>query len=120
MRNDIGLQLLGKISEMSDRLVMTYIVEMEFKKHRQSAIVETLKNIKQPEKISRPLILAKNRAYESVVNAIEKASNGVKSVRSDLHKIMLNPLRRDPVYAHLQRMFKKNDKTTLTRDTKQK
>lgn len=53
-RNDAGLALLRHAEAISERIVVTYQLETEFKKNRQAAILEGLQELKSPAQIPRP------------------------------------------------------------------
>jgi len=39
---DLSLKLLDHVRSISDKLIVTYQIEMEFKKNRQAAILESI------------------------------------------------------------------------------
>ena len=45
-RTEAGLKLLNHLDAIRDQIVMTYQVEMEFKKHRQDVILESFAAMK--------------------------------------------------------------------------
>ena len=52
-RSDAGMKLLGHAESIANRIIVTYQPETEFKKNRQSAIVEGMKELKAPEHVQR-------------------------------------------------------------------
>lgn len=52
-RTDAALALLRHLEKVSDRIIVTHQLEMEFKKNRQSAIAESLQELKSPQHVPR-------------------------------------------------------------------
>ncbi len=115
-RNETGLQLLERIEKIAHRLVITFQLESEFKKNRQSAIVDGLDALKEPSRLSRPGIFSNAKATHVIERHLQEAEKRVKKLRDRLLKALENPAQNDPVYQVCQRIFQKNDDLTLTRD----
>jgi len=115
-RNDAGLSLLEHLNSISDKIVMTFQVEMEFKKNRQRAILEGQKELKRIEKISRPGLFSDAKAVKALEKNIEAANKRIDALHTRLAKVIENPSVYDPVYKVCQRMFNKADALNLTRD----
>ena len=45
VRNKVSMAFLSHIDSVRDSVIMTYQVEMEFKKNRQTVIAETIKKV---------------------------------------------------------------------------
>lgn len=117
-RNETGLALLKHVESVSDRLIVSYQLESEFKKNRQLAIVEGLQDLKTPGQISRPGIFSDARASETLSKSMKAADKQVRSLKSRLVKALEDPTRHDPVYQACQRLFHKDDALVLTRENK--
>lgn len=115
-RNDAGISLLGHLDSIADQIIVTFQVEMEFKKNRQHAILEGEKELKDIGKITRPGLFSDAKAVRAVEGNIKKANDRIKSLRGRLMNALKNPSMHDPVYKVCQRIFTKNDDLNLTRD----
>ena len=117
VRSDVRVELIDHLEKVADQLICTYQVEMEFKKNRQTAILEGSGQLKAPARIPRPPILSDDRSYAALVKDIESAGKRVKALNDRLERILKDPVRNDPVFKVLQRVFKKTDPLSLHRGT---
>lgn len=117
-RTEAGLSLLQHIDSIKDRVIITYQVEMEFKKHWQSAILESFNALKPPAHIPRPGLFSDAATVRALKGDIEKAEKRVKKLRTRLRNAFLKPTTHDPVYKVVQRLFLKRDELSLSRDLK--
>lgn len=115
-RTDAGLKLLNHLETISDRIIVTYQLEMEFKKNRQAAIAEGLQELKPPQNISRPALFSDAKAVRSLAKSLKTAEARVKTLKGRLLKALSNPAGYDPVYQACQRIFHKGDNLVLTRE----
>lgn len=115
-RTDAGLSLLNHLEQISNDLIVTYQLEMEFKKNRQVAILEGLQELKSPSNIPRPGLLSDAKAYKALQTSIKLADARVKSMRSKMKSVIESPTKHDPVYQACQRMFHANSNLILTRE----
>jgi len=116
-RTDAGRSLLRHLDAISDKIVTTYQVEMEFKKNRQHAILESFKSLKAPEKVSRPGILSDHTSFKALEKDIAEASRRIGILKDTMRRVFRDPVRSDPVFQVCQRVFKKTDAITLTRES---
>lgn len=121
-KSDISLKYLNKIEKHKEIIITSSQVEMEFKKNRQSAILESiseLKNLQKP-KLNVPTIISDAKA----VDMIEKSSKDIKKqqdrLKSRIEGILKYPSRNDPVYKALQKVFKSKTPINLNRNNKQR
>jgi predicted nucleic acid-binding protein len=117
-RTEAGLSLLQHIDSIRHQIITTYQVEMEFKKHRQSAILESFNALKPPSHIPRPGLFSDAATVRALKGDIEKAERRVKKLRTRLRSAFLKPTTHDPVYKVVQRLCLKNDDLSLTRQMK--
>ncbi len=117
-RNDAGLALLSHAEAVADRIIVTYQLENEFKKNRQTAILEGMQELKAPPGIPRPGIFSDTKATKTLNKNLREAEKRVKSLKTRLTSALENPAAHDPVYPACQRIFHKTDKFVLTRDDK--
>lgn len=114
-RTDAGIQLLSSVEKISDRLISTYQVEMEYKKNRQAVIVEEIKSLKSPESIQRPALFSDAKVAQTLNKNIQSAKERVKKMHEKMHQVLENPAQHDPVYKVCQRIFHQNSDLILTR-----
>lgn len=117
-KSDISLKYLELLEACKDRLITTSQVEMEYKKNRQAAIVESLTSFGLPnwEKLSGPAIVAEIQAMKMIEKRKKEISQQHKIVDQKIQKILKNPISNDPVYKCLQRLFKNSSDYNLSRE----
>lgn len=120
IRRESGLAMLRELDGLHDRLITTYQVEMEFKKNRQAAILDSLKNLKNRDAIAHPAFLAESKAADILSRRIEDANKRLGAVRSRLKTVLANPTTSDPVYRVVQRMFVDDTALNLSRNKKER
>jgi predicted nucleic acid-binding protein len=118
VKNEAALSLLEHAEAVSDRLIVTFQVESEFKKNRQAVIADSLKELKQLPQIGRPGIFSDAKAVKMVNKGVSDANKRIAGLRTRLMKALDNPALHDPVYKACQRIFHKQDHLTLTRENK--
>ncbi len=99
---------------------MTFQVEMEFKKHRQGAILDGLKALKSPESIQRPGLFSDAATSKALQKDLKNAEKRVNKMKERLRRALDKPTIHDPVYKICQRCFHKEDALTLQRESKEK
>jgi hypothetical protein len=120
-RNDVGLHLIKRLDEVQEHLVTTYQVEMEFKKNRQSAILESLSTLKPPDSgVSAPAFLAQARTVAMIGRNFADTKKRVKGLKDRIANILANPISHDPVYQVAQRLFNTESELRLARTDKRK
>jgi hypothetical protein len=117
-RNETGLALLQHAESVANKIVVTYQLEAEFKKNRQTAILEGMQELKAPTPIARPGIFSDVKASAVLSKSLKEADKRVRSLKAKLTRVLENPAAHDPVYKACQRIFHKNDSLVLTREDK--
>lgn len=117
VRNDVGLSLLKHLEKVSDRLIVTYQLEMEFKRNRHSAILDGMQELKPPASISRPGLFSDAKAAKAMQVNLKNAATRVKILKNMLKKTLENPAQNDPVYQTCQRIFHASSPFVLTRES---
>ena len=115
-RNETGLTLLDHVESVSDKLIVTFQLEAEFKRNRQAAILEGMKGLKAPDKVPQPGIFSDAKSSALLAKNIREAGQRVKGLQARLEKVLADPAKNDPVYKACQRMFHKIDDLVLTRE----
>lgn len=116
VRRESGLTLLKALDGLHEDLITTYQVEMEFKKNRQAAISESLRNLKDRDSVGHPAFIAESASANIVNRNIKDANSRLARFRAKLAKVLANPTTHDPVYTVVQRMFVDKTDLNLTRD----
>jgi hypothetical protein len=115
-RNEAGLKLLSHTEAVKDRLIVTFQLEAEFKKNRQTAILEGMQELKAPPHISRPGIFSDTKATKALTKSLKEAEGRVRKMKTRLAMALESPASHDPVYKACQRMFHRVDRLVLTRE----
>ena len=113
-----ALRQLELLNQVKDHVITTYQVEMEYKKHRQQMIIDThnqLKGVSSDHKQFSPLLL-ESQPVKMIKKNIREIETQQKKIKDRMDRILLNPTNNDPIYQHLQRLFKAKSKLNLNRD----
>ncbi|AXI43137.1 PIN domain-containing protein [Sulfitobacter sp. SK011] len=113
-----ALRQLELLSQVKDHVITTYQVEMEYKKHRQQMIIDThnqLRGVSSDHKQFSPLLLD-SQPVKMIKRNIKAIETQQKRIKERMDRILLNPANNDPIYQHLQRMFKAKSTLNLNRD----
>lgn len=117
-RTEAGLSLLEHLEKVSDKLIVSYQLEMEYKRNRQAAILEGMQELKAPTPISRPGLFSDAKAVKAMQGNIKAATERVKSLKAKLKSVIENPSAHDPVYKVCQRIFHSENPLLLNRENK--
>ena len=86
-------------------IIVTEQVKMEFFKHRQKVIVESIGKLPKPNRHGLPMIVAGCKPALAMDTAINKAQASHKKLQRRVEQILRDPVRYDPVYRSLNRLF---------------
>jgi hypothetical protein len=113
------MKYLEEIEKHKELIIMTSQVEMEFKKNRQSAILESIGEVKKFNipGLSVPTILSDTKAVELINNSKKDIINQQKKLKEKIEEILKNPVQ-DAVYKCLDKVFKHKSEINLDRDSK--
>ncbi|WP_424989299.1 PIN domain-containing protein [Flagellimonas sp.] len=119
-KSNVSLKYLEEIEKHFDLIITTSQVEMEFKKNRQSVILESIGEVKKINNvnISVPAILADAKAVEMIEKSKKNISKKQKDLRERIEKILKNPTYHDPVFKSLQKLFSYKSDINLNRANK--
>jgi hypothetical protein len=120
VRTEAGIALLDHLDDIKDSLISTYQVEMEFKKHRQGAILEGFKALKGPDSIPRPGLFSAAKSALALQRDIRNAEKRVNALKDRLRRALDKPAVYDPVYKVFQRCYHKADDLAFTRQSEEK
>lgn len=117
-RTEAGLALLKHLEAVSDKIIVSHQLEMEFKKNRQAAILEGMQELKPPQHIARPGLFSDAKAVKAMQKGLKQAETRVRTLKARYVRALENPAVHDPVYKICQRIFHKEDDLTLKRGNK--
>lgn len=121
-RTDVSMKYLEEIEKHKGIIISTSQVEMEYKKNRQSAILESIGEVKKINNInlSVPAIISDAKAVEMIRKSKKEIDAQQKKLKEKIEKILKNPNLHDPVYKSLQKVFSNNSPINLNRENKQR
>ena len=121
-RTDVSLKYLELIEKHKDQLIVTSQVEMEYKKNRQSAILESITEVKKINNVnlSVPAILSDSKAVKMIKKQKKEIDIQQKKLKEKIEKILTNPNQNDEVFKKLQKVFKHKCDFNLNRENKQR
>lgn len=115
-RTEAGLALLRHVEKVSSSLIVHYNLEMEYKRNRQTAIIEGMKELQPPATISRPGLFSDAKVARAMQANVKAAADRVKRMKGKLKQALEDPAAHDPVYQACQRLFHAGTPLILSRD----
>lgn len=121
-RSDVSLKYLKEIETHKNLIICSSQVEMEYKKNRQSAILESIGEVKKYNNVnlSVPAIISDAKAVDMIKKSKKEIDSQQKKIKERIEKILKNPGVHDPVYKILQKVFKHESNINLNRENKQR
>jgi len=121
-RTDISMKYLEEIEKHKDLIISTSQVEMEYKKNRQSAILESIGEVKKINNVnlSVPAIISNAKAVEMIKKSKKDIDDQQKKLKERIEKILKSPNTYDPVFKMLQKVFSHNSPINLNRENMQR
>lgn len=120
IRNEAKASFLEHLEAIKDSLIVTEQVEMEFKKNRQSAILDGMTQLKASQKINLPGLLKNDQSATALENDQKNIEERISKLKARLDNVLENPGKYDKVYQVLQRLFSKKQKIDLYRKHKKR
>jgi hypothetical protein len=119
---DIGIKYLELLEACKDRLILGAQVEMEYKKNRQTVILESYSNVKNYDfpRLIVPAIVSELQAVKMIEKKKKEIIIQKDIIINKIQKILADPTHHDPVYQHLQRLFKHESPYNLVRPMKER
>jgi hypothetical protein len=112
-QSDVAPALLKKLEGLVDRIIVTHVLEMEYKKNRQAAILQGLNELKSPPKLTMLGIFSEGKAPLAIAKSHAAIEKRLAQLRSRLRKALTHPAQRDPVYKTCQRIFGRQSELVL-------
>jgi hypothetical protein len=121
-KSDVSTKYLEQLEACKDRLIIGSQVEMEYKKHRQGVIVESLRNFTSPDwgKLAAPALVADIQAAKMIEKKKKELIEQQRKVDEKIQSVLSDPTHHDLVYQTLQRLFKHDSPFNLSRDKKER
>lgn len=119
-KSDVSMKYLEEIEKHIDLIITSSQVEMEFKRNRQSVILESIGEVKKINNvnITVPAILSDAKAVEMIEKAKKTIAIKQKELKERIEKILKSPNYNDPVFKSLQKLFSNNSEINLNRENK--
>lgn len=118
-KNETGLGLLRRAEAISEKIIVTYQLESEFKRNRQTVILDAMKELKAPQQVLRPGIFSDAQATKMIARNLNDIEKRVKKLQAQLVRALDDPTMYDPVYQACQRIFRREGSPiVLTHDRK--
>jgi predicted nucleic acid-binding protein len=115
-KSEAALDLLRHIETVGDRLIVTYQLEMEYKKNRQIAILDGMKVLSPAPPMPRLGVFSDAKELAAEQRAARQAHARVVKLKKRLLRILEKPATHDEVYKVIQRLFHREAPIVLTRD----
>ena len=121
LSGDSAERHLQALDRHKDILILTdQVFWMEFLKNRQKVILKTLKEMKNPERVTYPPIVAGTQQAKMVGKSMDRAKKSGEAVRKKISQILSDPAKHDYVYRHLARLFQHKGPHALHRENKER
>lgn len=116
-KSDVSMDFLQKIDAHKNLIITSSQVEMEYMKHRQRAILESIGELKKLRNfnVTVPVVLDGTDASESIRKSKLNIESQQQKLKHRIESIFRNPRTHDPVYKGLQGLFENNSGINLTR-----
>jgi len=106
-RGDVSLKYLNELEKHYKSLIITNQVEMEYKKNRQTLILESLRQFKKDSSVvAPPPILSESQPAKTAKKCIEDYNKQTKELEKKIKSLLKSPSYTDPVFKSLNRIFK--------------
>lgn len=117
-KSDLGEKYLDLIDKNTSKIISSYQVEMEYKKNRQTVILEAMNNLKTPDfnSLTPPAILANTDQIRIIDQNKVILKRKVKELKDRIDRILTNPVRHDKAYQTFQRLFRSSSPLVLNRE----
>lgn len=112
---NVAERQLQALEKHKGSLILTNQVWMEFLKNRQKVIMESIKAIKKPDKMSFPPIVANYQQSKMTQKHLDNAIKSHGNVKKRIEAILRDPSHQDPVYRSLKRLFDDSGEFVISR-----
>ncbi len=118
-KTNISMKYLEEIEKHKELIIINSQVEMEFKKNRQSVILESLAEVRKFDvpSLNVPMILNDTKTVDLISKSKDEIKLNKKKLTDRIEKILKNP-NQDPVYKSLEKLFRHKSEINLSRENK--
>jgi predicted nucleic acid-binding protein len=118
-KTNISMKYLEEIEKHKELIITNSQVEMEFKKNRQSVILESLAEVRKFDvpSLNVPMILNDTKTVDLISKSKDEIKLNKKKLTDRIEKILKNP-NQDPVYKSLEKLFRHKSEINLSRENK--
>ena len=116
--NEATIKLLRKLDKVSNRIICTYQVEMEFLKNRQAEFLKTIRESQIDFDASLPAVMGDSKLYSALKSAKKDLKVRRKNINDKANNILKTPSSNDPIFSTLENIFSSKSEHVLTRDMK--
>jgi predicted nucleic acid-binding protein len=120
LQGESALRTLKALERHKDSLIVGDQLRMEFMNNRQRAILAGIEKLAKPQRPAVPAILLDSKAAKTWMKAHETAEQRWKTARSRIEAILSDPIKADPVYQSLTRIFDHDGPYNLCRPDKKR
>lgn len=116
--SEVSMSYLKIINEHHDSIITGSQVEMEYKKNRQSVIVESQGKFKNPDwnNLSVPALLSEESETLRLQELRKEVASQQAAIKNKIDKILSSPVENDPVYKSLESLFRNSSANNLSRE----
>lgn len=111
---------LRALDRHKDSIITGDQIRMEFLKNRQKVIVDSIKQLTKPAKLSVPPIITDTRPVRMLGRNLSDAQSQFSKIRTRVEKILTDPYHSDPVFKLVNRIFNHNSPLNLCRPDPQR
>jgi hypothetical protein len=112
-QSDVALELLAKLESVNEHIVVTHVLDMEYRKNRHLAIAEGLKALAVPAPLATHGIFSQAKAAKAIDKNLKEAAKHIGTLRKRLVKALKDPIHHDKVYQTCQRIFHRESDLVL-------
>lgn len=117
LKNDTSIKLLSKLETIKDRIIITYIIQMEFLKNRQGVISDYHDSIKGINRLPKLPILSGLKLYSEIEDDIKGVNKRIEDLREVVDRLISKPEDNDTLYLSMLRLWNKTDSCSLLRNS---
>ncbi|UPQ78698.1 PIN domain-containing protein [Flavobacterium azooxidireducens] len=115
-KSNVSMKYLEEIVKHKNLIITSSQVEMEYKKNRQSAILESITEInKISVNLNVPTIFSNDEAVEKMKKSKKEIDELQKKLKTLIEEVLKNPNIKDPVYKSLENIFTNKSPINLDR-----
>ncbi|MBY6113347.1 DUF4935 domain-containing protein [Mameliella alba] len=116
LRGASALKYLSNLEKNKSNLILTEQVHMEYLKHRQRVVSESIKELVKPAEQKLPAFVSEYQAAISMRKNVFDASEQHKKLKEKITKVLDTPRNHDEVFKAVNRIFNGDSKYYLGRE----